>query len=145
MHIQLSFEVVVALAAVFAAIPASIVAVRSGSVVRAAFVLMLAMLLSAPSTYVVLCVWPELVDARFRSFKRLHSALQVGMERQEILDEVERCYPAGAARRRPVVLFDDERHWMLRMDPEGAREPNCESILIDTVDGRASRVRYSAD
>jgi hypothetical protein len=145
MHIQLSLGVIVALAAAFAAVPASIVAVRSGSAVRASFVLVLAMLATTPSTYVVLGVWPELVDARFRTFKRLHSALEVGMLRQEILDEVERRYPAEGPRRRPAVLFNADERWILRMDSEGAREPNCESILIDEADGRASRIRYSAD
>ena len=98
-----------------------------------------------PSLLVVAVRHPELVDARFRTFRRFHAEIRVGMTRTEVMDLVGRHYPAGGVRWRPTVMEDTPERLGFFMNSEGASEPNCEGIFMTMDGGRVVSVSYSPD
>ena len=104
-----------------------------------------AMVCLLPSFLVVAVRNPELVDARFRTFKRLHAEIRVGMTRTEVMDLVGRHYPAGGVRLAPTVMADTPGRVGFFMNSEGAPEPNCEGIFMTMDGGRVVCVSYSPD
>lgn len=104
-----------------------------------------AMVCLLPSLLVVAVRHPELVDARFRTFKRFHAEIRVGMTRTEVMDLVGRHYPAGGVRLAPTVMADTPERLGFFMNSEGAAEPNCEGIFMTMDGGRVVSVSYSPD
>jgi hypothetical protein len=102
------------------------------------------MVLLAPAGLVLAAFYPELVDARFRTYKAFYRDLHQGMTRDEVLATLDKHYPAGGARKRPK-MSEDEFNLGFFMDPEHSREPNCEGIFLKLNHGHVESLTYSPD
>ncbi len=107
---------------------------------------MLACISAMPAGLVVLVSYPEWVDPRFRVYKDFFAAIQPGMSRSEVKVLLEKHYPEGGARSRPIVFLEDEDSLNLFMHPEAGRmEPNCEGILLKLENDLVTAKTYSPD
>ena len=107
--------------------------------------LAVALLLLAPSGFVLAMLKPELVDARFRTYKGLYRNIQVGMTRSEVMHLVEQHYPPGGKRLAPRVLEDSDANLDFFMNPETSTEPNCEGIFLQMQRDKVVKKSYTAD
>ncbi len=126
------------LCAVVAACTARRTAVR-------ALMIILAVIFWLPAAYVFLAFHPELLDARFRTYKAFYRDSQVGMTRDEVLAALARRYPNPGPRQRPTILEDTTNSLGFFMNPETSREPNCEGIFLKLEGGRVKTKDYSPD
>src|SRR5258706_15057968 len=117
--------------------------VRRGGV--RALMIVLALVCLLPAAYVFLAFHPQLVDGRFRTYKRFYSDIQVGMTREQVLAAMERRYPADGPRKRPKIMDDTPTSLGFFMNPETSREPNCEGIFLTLESNRVAKEVYSAD
>ena len=122
----------------FAFRPGRRTSVRCASIVAAA-------ILAVPSVLMLIALHPELIDARYRPFKAFYADIRVGMTRDDVFGLVDRRYPSGGQRLRPIVWEDSANELTFFMNSEGEAEPNCEGVLLDFEEGKVSRKRYSAD
>lgn len=106
---------------------------------------LVAMLTLAPTGLVVLAVYPEWVDARFRSYKRFYAEIQPGMTRDEVMAAQARIYPGNGPRKSPRIIMEDATNLTFFMHPEDSAEPNCEGILLAFKDGKVTSKTYSPD
>jgi hypothetical protein len=60
----------------------------------------------------LLAFYPELVDARFRTYKKFYGHIQVGMTREQVLAAMEQRYPTRGRRKRPNILNDTPDSWV---------------------------------
>ena len=111
---------------------------------RVAF-LVVALVLLVPPAFVTVAVFPELVDARFRTYKRFYRDIEVGMTRAEVDQLIARHYPPNGKRGEPFVCEDFENRLSFLMDPEGDRHPNCEGIQLTMKDGKVVEKSYTPD
>jgi hypothetical protein len=116
---------------------------RSGGVRALMIALVLFCLL--PAAFVFLAFHPELVDGRFRTYKRFYRDIQVGMTREQVLAAMERRYPSDGPRKRPKIMDGTREGLGFFMNPETSREPNCEGIFLTLEAGRVTKIVYSAD
>ncbi|HOX55354.1 MAG TPA: hypothetical protein P5205_01565 [Candidatus Paceibacterota bacterium] len=128
-----------------AALAAIVIASRAKSGLVIAMMLVLALVFIAPAGCVFLAFHPELVDGRFRTYKRFYRDIQVGMTREQVLAAMEQRYPTNGPRKRPTILNDTPEGLGFFMNPETSREPNCEGIFLTLEAGRVTRIEYSAD
>ncbi len=136
--------VIAAFAAILALIAVVIACVaRSGVMSMVMGVLALVFLL--PAVYVFLGFHPELIDARFRTYKTLYRDIQIGMTRNEVLATVDRLYPKAGKRQRPKVFDDQPDQLGFFMNPETSTEPNCEGISVMFKNGRVTKKEYLPD
>ena len=105
----------------------------------------LALVLIAPAGWALTVFMPELVDARYRTYKALYGDIHVGMTRAEVLEVVGRHYPQGGVRQAPKLFKDSEEELGFFMNPEGTVNPNCEGIFLSLSAGRVVRKEYSPD
>jgi hypothetical protein len=101
--------------------------------------------LFVPSTYLALLANPGLIDARFRVYQQFYRNIEVGMSREQVLEAMERRYPATGERKRPKIMEDSSSLLGFFMNPEGSREPNCEGIFLTMREGRVVERTYSMD
>jgi energy-converting hydrogenase Eha subunit C len=115
---------------------------RATTVVR----LFVGLIFIIPSAY-ILCsaFWPELVDARFRTYKRFYQDIQSGMTKAEVMAVLERHYPSSGPRQRPKTMRDEPDDLGFFMNPEIGGEPNCEGIFLKLQGGRVVSKNYSRD
>jgi hypothetical protein len=107
---------------------------------------MLACASAMPAGLVVLVSYPEWVDPRFLVYKDFFAAIQPGMSRSEVKVLLEKHYPEGGARSRPIVFLEDEDSLNFFMHPEAGRmEPNCEGILLNFENDLVTAKTYSPD
>lgn len=111
---------------------------------RLVFVL-LSVLTLAPLALVMASLFPEWVDARYRSYKVFYAEIQNGMTRDEVLALQSRLYPEGGPRQKPRIIMEDETSLTFFMHPEDSAEPNCEGIFLAFQDGRVTSKTYSPD
>jgi hypothetical protein len=104
-----------------------------------------ALVFLAPAGCVVLVLFPELVDGRFRTYKAFYHDIHAGMTRDQVLAAMERRYPAGGKRKRPTIMSNTSTNLSFFMNPETSREPNCEGIFLMLDGGRVTNVVYSPD
>jgi hypothetical protein len=104
-----------------------------------------ALVLLAPSGLVLLIFKPELVDARYKTYKQLYGDIVVGMNRAEVMILVDQHYPSGGKRLRPTIVEDSEKKLSFWMNPEDSKEPNCEGIFLRMQDNKVVRKSYSPD
>jgi hypothetical protein len=117
---------------------------RSGRV--KAVTCILAFIFILPAGYVFLGFYPELIDARFRTYKAFYRDINVGMTRAEVFALIDRHYPKSSSRQRPKILNDDSQGLGFFMNPEGSLEPNCEGIFLSLdAGGRVTEKKYSPD
>ncbi|HEY1170802.1 MAG TPA: hypothetical protein VGH19_05475 [Verrucomicrobiae bacterium] len=140
-HPVILISVIGALAALIALVFACKVKNRLGT----AMLIVLAMVFITPSVFVFLAFHPELVDARFRTYKRFHSDIQVGMTREQVIAVMEQRYPANGPRQRPKIMDDTSTRLGFFMNPETSREPNCEGIFVTLENGKVAEIIYSRD
>lgn len=141
------FHPVILMAAgcVLAAVVVVVIACRARNGLVTAVLAVLAMLLLVPPVFVVMALNPELVDARFRTYKAFYGDIEVGMTREEVLAAMECRYPAAGPRQRPEIMDDTPMRLGFFMNPETSREPNCEGIFLTLQGGRVVSKGYSAD
>ena len=137
--------ILIAAVGAFLAVGAVIVACtvrRSG--IRA-LMIVLALVFLLPAGFVFVAFHPELVDARFRTYKAFYHDIQVGMTREQVLAAMVQRYPADGPRKRPKIMDDTPTSLGFFMDPETSREPNCEGIFLTLETNHVTKVVYSAD
>lgn len=117
--------------------------VRRGAIRVVLIVVALVLLL--PAAYLFLAFHPELVDGRYRTYKRFYHDLQIGMTREQVVATLERRYPANGPRRRPTIMDNTPTSLGFFMNPEDSREPNCEGIFLTFESGRLTKIVYSPD
>lgn len=128
-----------------AALVAIVIACRAKRRIVTAMMIVLALAFMVPAGYVCLMFHPELVDGRFRTYKRFYRDIEAGMTREQVLAAMEERYPANGPRQRPMIIEDTPRRLAFFMNPETSREPNCEGIFLTLEAGRVTRLSYSAD
>ncbi len=131
--------------AALAALVAIIIAFRAKRWIVSAMMIVLSLVFIVPACYVFLAFHPELVDGRFRTFKKFYSDIRTGMTRGQVLVAMEKCYPADGPRKRPTIIGDTPQNLDFFMNPETSREPNCEGIFLTLEAGRVTKMSYSAD
>jgi hypothetical protein len=82
---------------------------------------------------------------RFRTYRRLYRAIDVGMTREEVHAAIDKCYPPDGRRSRPDVWEDTTNSLCMFMDPEQHTEPNCEGIFLKMASNRVIEKTYSMD
>lgn len=137
--------ILIAVGGALAALVAIVIACRAKSGFVTAMMVVLALVFIAPAGYVFLAFHPELVDGRFRTYKRFYSDIQVGMTREQVLAAMEQRYPTNGPRKRPTIMDDTPVRLGFFMNPENSNEPNCEGIFLTLEAGRVSKIVYSAD
>jgi hypothetical protein len=137
--------ILIALVGVLLALSTLIFACRARSAIVTVTLLVLALVFIAPAGYVFLAFHPELVDGRFRAYKRFYSDIQVGMTREQVLATMELFYPTDGPRKRPTIMNDTPEALGFFMNPESSREPNCEGIFLTLENGRVTKKDYSRD
>ena len=106
----------------------------------------IALVLLVPPAFVVTAFFPELVDARFRTYKRFYRDIEIGMTRAEVNQLMGRHYPPDGKRGEPSVIEDSENRLDYFMDPEAGRsQPNCEGIFLEMKDDKVVGKSYSRD
>jgi hypothetical protein len=99
-----------------------------------------------PALYVFHVLHPEILDARFRTYKAFYRDITVGMTRAEVFTLIDRHYPKSGPRQRPTILRDELHELKFFMNPERSLEPNCEGIFLYLdVGGRVTGKEYSPD
>ncbi len=137
--------ILIAAGGALAALVAIVIACRAKRGLVTAMMVVLALAFIAPAGYVFLAFHPELVDGRFRTYKRFYRDIQVGMTREQVLAAMEQRYPTNGLRKRPKILNDTPEGLGFFMNPETSREPNCEGIFLTLEAGRVTKMVYSAD
>ena len=112
---------------------------------KRSLLILVALILLAPSGLVLMIHMPELVDARYRSYKRFYNDIQPGMTRSEVMELVDRHYPLDGKRLRPKVMEDSEIKLGFFMNPEGEHGPSCEGIFMTMQEDRVVKKHYSKD
>lgn len=112
---------------------------------KRSLLILVALVLLAPSGLALVVLKPELVDARVRTYKRFYRDIQVGMTRPEVMELVDRHYPPRGDRLRPEVIKDSDGQLGFHMNPEDPSGPNCEGIFLKMREDRVVNKTYSAD
>ncbi|MBN8417304.1 MAG: hypothetical protein J0L73_00155 [Verrucomicrobia bacterium] len=107
--------------------------------------LLISLLALAPTGLVLVTMFPEWVDARFRSYKTFYEGIQPGMTKAEIMAWEAQIYPEGGPRQRPQIIVEDETSLSFFMHPEHSTDPNCEGILLVFENGKLKAKTYSPD
>ncbi|MDZ4401502.1 hypothetical protein [Prosthecobacter sp.] len=107
---------------------------------------LIAVLTLAPAGLVVLTMYPEWVDARFRSYKAFYDGIQLGMTRDEVLTVQAKLYPDSGPRQKPRIIVDEVESLTFFMHPEVSDSSvNCEGILLHLKEGKVVSKVYSPD
>ncbi len=137
--------ILIAIAGAFAALVAIILAFKARSGVGIALLAALALVCLVPAGLVFVMFHPELVDARFRTYKRFYHDIEIGMTREQVLAAMDRFYPASGLRKRPSIMEDTPDRLGFFMNPETSREPNCEGIFLTLENDKVTKKTYSPD
>jgi hypothetical protein len=107
---------------------------------------LIAVVTLAPAALVVLTMYPEWVDARFRSYKAFYAGIQLGMTREDVMAVQAKIYPEGGPRQKPRIIVDEAESLTFFMNAEVPDSwINCEGILLGLKDGRVVSKIYSPD
>ncbi|MFN0077622.1 MAG: hypothetical protein ACKVY0_14220 [Prosthecobacter sp.] len=107
---------------------------------------LIAVVTLAPAALVVLTMYPEWVDARFRSYKAFYAGIQLGMTREDVMAVQAQHYPEGGPRQRPLIMVDEAESLTFFMHAEVPDSwINCEGILLGFKDGKVASKTYSPD
>jgi hypothetical protein len=106
----------------------------------------IAIMTLAPAGLVVVTMYPEWVDARFRCYKAFYEEIQLGMTRDEVMAVRAKVYPEGGPRQKPRIIVDEAESLTFFMHPEAPDSSvDCEGILLELKDGKVVSKRYSPD
>lgn len=107
---------------------------------------LIAVVTLAPAALVLLTVYPEWVDARFRSYKAFYAGIQLGMTREEVMALQAKVYPEGGPRQKPRIIVDEVESLTFFMNAEVPDSwINCEGIFLGFEDGKVVSKIYSPD
>ena len=104
-----------------------------------------ALFLLTPSGVALLCIKPELVDGRYKTYKQLYGDIHVGMSRTEVMTLVDRHYPSEGERLPPDIIEDSDKKLSFFMNPEDSTEPNCEGIFLKLENDAVVKKSYARD
>jgi hypothetical protein len=104
-----------------------------------------ALFLLTPSGVALICIKPELVDGRYKTYKQLYGDIHVGMSRAEVMTLVDQHYPSGGERLPPNIIEDSDKKLSFFMNPEDSTEPNCEGIFLRMQDDSVVKKSYARD
>ncbi len=104
-----------------------------------------ALFLLTPSGVALLCIKPELVDGRYKTYKQLYGDIHVGMSRAEVMTRVDRHYPSEGERLRPDIIENSDKKLSFFMNPEDSTEPNCEGIFLTLEKDAVVKKSYARD
>lgn len=135
----------IAAAGALAAVVSLFMAFRARNTFATGLLTVLALVCLAPAADLFLSAYPELADARFRTYRRFYRDLHTGLTRAQVLEVMVRHYPADSPRLRPTIEEDTPQRLSFFMNPETSREPNCEGIFITLQNDRAVAISYSED
>jgi len=107
--------------------------------------LALAAALLVPALYLAQALHPEIIDARFRTYKAFYRDIRIGMTKAEVLQVLDRRYPSPGRRQRPTVMEDKPERLGFFMNREVSKGPNCEGIFLTLKEGRVTSKQYSPD
>ncbi len=74
--------------------------------------IVIALVLFAPTGLILASLKPELVDARYRTYKRLYREIQVAMTRTEVMALISSHYPPGGKRLPQRSLLIRRKSWV---------------------------------
>ncbi len=103
----------------------------------------LTMCFLVPSGILVAGMNPWLIDARLRTYRLFYWDIRNGMNRQEILAVMDRHYPAGESRTRPIFRQESITKLTFQLAAEGSAEPAKEEISLQMEEGRVIRKDYT--
>lgn len=103
------------------------------------------LLVMTPSVYLAAALNPWLTDERFRTYRSFYREIEIGMTRAEVLNLIDRHYPADGSRQRPRIVTDTKDRLAFFMNPESSNEPNCEGISVALHEGSVAKKFYSPD
>ncbi|OYW74010.1 MAG: hypothetical protein B7Z37_19435 [Verrucomicrobia bacterium 12-59-8] len=106
---------------------------------------LIAVLALAPTGLVLVAMYPEWVDARFRSYKAFYEGIRPGMTRDEVMALQTQLYPEDGPRQKPQIIIEDDTSLTFFMHPEDSTEPNCEGIFLAFENGKLKSKTYSPD
>lgn len=107
---------------------------------------LLAIVTLAPGALVMVTMYPEWLDARFRSYKAFYEDIRLGMTREEVMAVQAKHYPEGGPRQKPRIMIDEDESLTFFMNAEVPDSwINCEGIFLGFKDGKVSAKTYSPD
>lgn len=98
-----------------------------------------------PSGLLIVMLKPELVDARFATYKRFYRDIDLGMTRTQVMELLEQHYPPEGDRLPPMLMQDSEERLDFFMNPENSSQPNCEGIFLHMRADKVAEKVYSPD
>jgi hypothetical protein len=135
----------IAVAGLIAGLFVAVFAWRSRNLLVRLIWAVVALCILVPSGILTVGMNPWLVDARYRTYRLFYWSIQKGMTRDEVLALMNRTYPAGEDRLRPIIVDDSGSKLGFFMNPENAPEPDREGISVKMDDGRVVGKDYSRD
>lgn len=97
------------------------------------------------ASFIVISIFPEIIDAKFRTYKAFYRDLHSGMTRTEVFASLENFYPLAGRRMKPTIMEDSTDRLCFFMNPEHEKEPNCEGIFLTMRDAQLVSKTYSRD
>ena len=137
--------VLAAFIGVLLALGAIFVAGTTRSVALRILMIAVTLILLVPAGLVLHALYPELLDNRFRTYKKFYADIQVGMAREQVFATMARHYPRNGVRESPTILQDTPTALNFFMNPETSTHPNCEGIFLTMEEGRVTNRKYSPD
>ena len=138
--------VVLAVLGVVAALSLLVTVLRVRRVGLKALLVLIAITTLAPAELVVLTLYPEWVDARFRSYKAFYAGIQLGMTREDVMVVQAKVYPEGGPRQKPRIIVDEVESLTFFMNAEVPDSSvDCEGILLAFKEGKVIAKTYSPD
>lgn len=100
-----------------------------------------------PAWLLVAAFAPGWIDARYRTYLAFYEAIQPGMTRFEVLDSLERFYPADGPRQRPKIVgdTDDELGFLMQSEQSSSSGTTADGISVIFADGKVVRKYFSPD
>lgn len=121
------------------------VAWRSQSVLSRLLLLGLSISLLIPSAILCVGMNPWLVDARYRSYQLFYWGIQRGMDRSEVLANLDTRYPVDGPRLKPRIIEDSATRLSFVMNPEKLPDPDRETITLKMEAGKVLGKEYLPD
>jgi hypothetical protein len=135
----------VAAVTLIGAIASLVAAYRASGWIKRSILIVVALVLFVPPGLALIGFKPELVDGRYKTYKQLYGDIQVGMTRAEVMNLVNKHYPEDGPRLRPQIVRDSDDRLSFHMNPESAREPDCEGISVNLKGDKVVYKFYSRD
>jgi hypothetical protein len=144
-NLPLPFYLILAAGAVLALGAALLTNRGGGSGQRVALLALAIALVVLPALVFGAALFPELFDARIRTYKRFYRNVEVGMTRDELLAVMRTTYEAAPQFAPPRLMTDTPERIFFLMDPQDSGGPNAEGIGFTLTSGKVSHKSYARD